>query len=697
MVKEKFLLIAVFLCLTACPKKNPETPAPVDSVPPISEDGGDMPGDSRKADVAEPVLPKPSGDAAAPSLEGGGEDTPGGSSKADVAEPVLPKPSGDAAAPSLEGGGEDIPGDSAKADVAESALPKPSGDAAAPSLEGKASGDSSKADVAEPVSEEDFVEISKIIASEMGFEIQWDDMIHSRVFQSLDLDDVSLLNVYLFYAIGSLDRNLKEGRTEQVKEQFTHLCKSPDCETGLDITKINSDAIHLILYEASLEDPKAIKIFDKAGKPTETMVFLQGQLSPTGWSPTHYQQDLEMGIIKKPADVIHIQIMKRALSQAHNIREVLVNLPYQFGPEPGQHYDANVFIELGRFIRERNLSLRVVGSCGTYCVNYLLPAAQAVIIESYGYIYTEGSIHGLFEGGRLAAVSQFDYQLQELKEEWLPKMNKPESGAEGNNRLVEYVRAGMLLSFGLVTMPGTAEKTRIQQRNMVNLFLENLRGFGQSKWESGKWEAFSTHVTEYQGSVNRSIRDWERKDIEGFIQSINNDKQGYFLEGLALYMQIYNDEKTKRWSGYLSHLVWTKKYTTPYRNEMESSLISQTSYNYGRLLDLIPHLIKDTLYEIFFNVPKTYYPAPEEEKPYVAVLSAGLLRLLGMNVIGENNRDMISKMWQDRVLYLDEKVIQNCKFFESLDSHINKDRIGQSSQPAYTRETFNDCVSRSED
>ena len=668
MVKEKFLLIAVFLCLTACPKKNPETPAPVDSVPPISEDGGDMPGDSRKADVAEPVLPQTG--AAAPSLEG---KAPGDSRKASVAEPAPPQAGGDIVAP--------VPVDSAA------------------SVEAKKP--------ASPISSalaNDRFEL-KELADKSGYEITWDEVVKSDAVKGRG--GSPLFDFYFFTVVNLLDDKLKgEKSNSAFHREFVHLCKQSDCAKGLDITKIDSQAMGVILHRVSSLKRFSVGLYDESdfAKSLETILFLQGYLSLSEWGPRQYQIAIKNEKdYEQPEDLPHRQAVRQNIMANESITEILVNLPHQFGPglqQEGfyQHYDANVFIELGRFIRERNLNLRIMGGCGTYCVNYLLPAAQTIIIEPYGYIYTEGSIRGLLVGAQSVISAQRDYQLQQLEEQWLPQLIKPpvpatDESAKPESLLVQHVTKVMLMGFGL-DPDSASEKTTEQQKQMASRFIEDLALFGKVTWEAEEFREFVRLVGEYQNEKNKVLRDWSEKDIEGFVKGMDTENQRHFLEKLALFVQMnYIDvEKNKRWINYLTDLRWLEQYTVPYFQEVRESLHSQTSYTYVALLDLIPHLVQDIAYGKAFAVPKVYYPVPEKEKPSVAALSAGLLRLLGMNVIGENNRDMLVKGWGDRVLYLNEEVIQNCQFFESLNSSIGAVAVGLVPQAYHTKEIFEECT-----
>ena len=589
--------------------------------------------------------------------------------------------------------------------------------------------------------------------------IKWEDIVHSDVMKNRG--GSPLFHFYLTYWSNRLDLVLKSGQMpkESIKE-LTPFCLDPDCLKGLDTAKINPALVHLILYYTSQGPLETVTPFDGTAthpQKSEALVFLSGALSFPGWGVREMRlmQEQIKKKIKTEEDFLQWKRLNRlkAFATKYNVTEFVVNLPHQFGSGAGipgslSHYDVGVFIELGRFIKKRKMDLRIVGGCGPHCANYLLPAAKTVIIEPYGYIYTEGSIHGLLLGGALSESAQRDYQIQQIKER-LPvllqdKSDVPVSGvasaspsgaampeaakqmefssdtdildsvvsAEGgplpgamekpsssqreepSSPLVQYVTTNMLLALGRIDiLSGIADKMNIQTKELSDKFVENLTAWGQSVWGTGVWQHFKTHIFDpYQRDKRKSFREWTKEDIKDFIRSMDNKDQRHFLEELAIFMRAVSVD-FRRYTVYLGGLDWLwTEHTQTYHQEVGGSLLSQVPYTYDMLLDVIPHIVRDVGYDEVFLVPKTYYAVPERDKPYVAAPSAGLLRLLGMNVVGENNRDALQANMGDKVLYLNEKSIQNCEFFKTLSSHFKEAAKGHVPQPAYTRETFNKCL-----
>ena len=536
-------------------------------------------------------------------------------------------------------------------------------------------------------------------AKSQGFFITWDDIVNTPALKGRG--GSPLFQFYLFSVTGDLDRLLRDdGRIpedkrlpKEHKEYFAHLCRDPDCREGLDLDKITPEALYLIMDYAGSNQAGTVPISNEGvEKPSETIWLLQGFLLPFGLSmgPMDYQYLFDSGQYETPVNVSHIESVTQFLMGIENLTEIVVNLPHQFGWEANQHQDVNLFMQLGRIIKQRNLKLRIVGQCETLCANYLLPAARTVIIEPYGYIYTEGSMNGQYLGGQLSVSAQKDYQQRKLRKEWLPQLT-PVRGSY--DLLAEVVTEGMLIHFGLKTPPGQPGIPKEQQKEMANGFIEQLKNWGQSHWGEKVWVAFDNMLTEHKESRHRSFENWDKDDINEFVRSLTKGDQGHVLKELAIFIKVYGDQETYKWTSHLNNMEWLKQYTIPYHSKVTRALSSRISYSYGGLLDLVSHLVWDPAYEKLFSVPKTYYAVPESEKPAVAAPSAGLLRLLGMNVIGENNQDMLARAWGDKVLHLDERIIKNCDFFNSLFVHLLQAGTAQRSQtPPFTKDTFTACT-----
>ena len=542
------------------------------------------------------------------------------------------------------------------------------------------------------------------------YHITWDDLVNSPALKNRG--GSHLFHFYLFGVIGPLDRLLRddsripeeERAPPEFKKQFAHLCRDPECGEGLDLGKITPEALYFVLNYASRQNSPFITINisgESLGESPETVLFLQEYPSSPGMGPAVYRHNIANKEYETPSDSPHIKNVKEKIEGIENLREFVVNMPHQFGLEGDQHQDINLFMALGRIIRKRNLNVRIIGRCGTACANYLLPAARTVIIEPYGYIYTEGSMRGFYTGGRIAASIQRDYQLKKLREEWLLRFRPaPASGVSVSNPydlFVAFISERMLRLFGLEADPerpvASSEVSEKQQQKAVSMFMELLTKWGQSQWGEDILAEFDGLLEGYRSRVGRSPEKWNSEDVKRFVTGLANEDQGHFLEKLALFIKIFSDEETIKWNSYLENMEWLVRHTIPYHREVTGTLLSQiSSYSYESLLDLISHLVQDTFYESVFSVLKTYYAVPESEKPRVVFLSADLLRGLGMNVRGKNNWRVLAEKSKDKALSLDERTVENCQFFKSLYLHLDAVQTGQLPSPVFTKDTFTACA-----
>ena len=556
----------------------------------------------------------------------------------------------------------------------------------------------------------------KWLSSSPDFVIGWDEVVNSDAVKDRR-EGSPLFHLYLTYWTNRLDFALKNKQIplEHV-EAFSHLCREPDCLTGLDISKMDAAAARLILQTASAiplftaitsEDPT------KEGSRKRPVVFLQGSLSFPGWGVSQIRK-LKQDESKK-AELPQWQNLRkiRDFIVANGVREIIVNLPHQFGSTSGvpgarNHYDVSVLVEWGRLVKELRMDLHIVGRCGTFCANYLVPAAGRVIIEPYGYIYTEGSIYGLYTAAGSAESAQRSHQLQQLRSQWLPKIKQlpgpPDQAAFSPDKpfsgLVYYVTEQMLLAFGFIDSPRLAGmffgEGKIRREQMPLNFINRLSQWAPLVWGEEMWEDFQTYMFDtYRQGDRKSFRNWKREDIRAFVESMNNEDQMHFLEALALFTRAEQSDFQK-YARYLEDLRWLwREYTGAYSKAIRDSLRSEESYTYDMLLDMIPHIVRDEGYGEVFSVPKTVYAVPESEKPPAAAPSVELLRKLGINVMGENRRDELKAGVGDRVLYLTGEIIKTCRFFGYLVFYFNAVAAGHSPQPVYTKQVFEKCISRS--
>ena len=533
--------------------------------------------------------------------------------------------------------------------------------------------------------------------SNREFKITWDDVINSEVVKTRKGSDQFYF--YLVHMFNDINKGLAASHPV-ITTEFAHLCYDSDCAKGLDIKKITPEDVHLMLkYSSSLNTVRVSAQSrtedDQSSQNLGAILFLQGNLSPPGWGPIRYELFLQNGL--KGEDLPHRQKLRHEVMDyidKHNIREIGVNLPHQFGPGSAGHYDVNVFIELGRFIKKRNLNLRIVGRCGTHCANYLVPAAETVYIEPYGHIYTEGSIYGLLHGLNRAFPKHREYLIQKFKHEWLPRFTETpdledpllstgtaESVGVGEAQisLVDFISVHIVKFAGLSEDSKTSSvNARAQRKRKVANFQDIFSGWMELVWTEERQKEFFTKIQQHQNEINRPFRMWIKTDVDKFLQSLDNEKDRSFLEDTALFIKVHTDSEIKKSQHYLRDLEWLHGRTYAYQVEMGSYLSSENDYTYKRLLDVAAHLVRDLRYQEVISVLKPHYPVPEEDKYDGVMFSTELLKGLGLDVRGENNRAPFVD-WGDNVLYLTEKKIENCEF--------HKPDI------SYTKETLDECLS----
>lgn len=479
-----------------------------------------------------------------------------------------------------------------------------------------------------------------------------------------------LFYFYVFEFLNHVHESL-QGKTDDMdpkhKELFRYFCYDSGCDKGLDLAKIrSSDIFSLLTFLSTYYPPNCASERQIGSRHFEAVAFLQGLLAPFGFNPYHFSLEQE-----KKAE--HISVLGQFLDQLklRDIKKIIVNLPDQ----SDYHYDVISFLNLGYHIKERQMDLHII-RCGTYCANYLLPAARAVYIEPYGYIHSKGTIDGRFNNAFHAAKKERDYWIDQLRIEWLP--------GQSESDMVQFIKSHMTAAFGFPPPPQKIPD-RHSRKEMARGFQKSLTEWIKAVWGDEKWELFSkTVISDYETHARKKFKDFRRKNISGFVESMNTDKNRSFLKDMAIFFKMHTEDNKERLDSigdYVKTLEWLFIGISDYL--LKVTTVSKTGYSYWNVLKLTGYLARDRHYERLFSVPRTYYTVPEKDRPYdVVVPSADILRALGLPVTGENSKEMLRWDFENRVLYLDERKIQSCKFFASGAS--------------YTDSTLEKCLSRSE-
>ena len=547
---------------------------------------------------------------------------------------------------------------------------------------------------------------SELIQSIVGnsgdgkFQIPWEDIVYFNVVGNQNGSEQFCF--YLFHVFNLINDGLKSSHP-LISKGYAHLCHDSGCGNGLDTTKVTPGDLHLMLKYAGFEDTVKVESHRETAQGLQSLgavVFLQGNLSSPGWGPSRYELFLNQGVEER--DLGHRKTLQKTMDfiNNHDVQEILVNLPHQFGLGHHYHYDVNVFIELGLFIREKDLDLRIVGRCGTLCANYLVPSARRVIIEPYGHIYTEGGIYGLHQEVHLVFPEQRDYLTEKFKKEWLPRLKAGVAGPDGEDPLLSegtreadtdediqlglagFVEKYLLRFLGAMEDKDTlSAKEREQKQRKVSNFQKILKEWADLVWEDGKWEAFSKDIVKRWEIVSgRPFKDWTTGGIRQFVRGLDNEDQRYVLEDLALFIKIHIDPEVRESYYYLRDLDWLIERTLPYQMYIrDPHLSSQTDYSYSELLNVAAYLTRDYRYQKTFSVLKPYYNVPEKDKYDALMFSAELLRKVGVNVQGENHLKWLTLDWGENVLYLNEEDIDSCDFFAP--------------QASYKEDTLKGCLS----
>ena len=606
-----------------------EDNAPPEDSPPLEE--GSTEDDPVTSEQGE-SLPPPE---AAPETPAKGEeqtagtppavDSTEGDSTAVVQEESLPPPE---AAPETPAKGEEQTAgtppavDSTEGDstavVQEESLPPPE---AAPETPAKGEEPKDSAPPAGGSAKTGQISPLRPLLDKNDYEFELKDIINAGLLKEEDSD---LVKTYFYIFLNAVNFSIKQGNfiftLEDIQREW---CHTPDCLSGMDLKKLKEPHQMRNLVVLFSLGPTDIYFSDEDNKPLEYFGLFQSYLATPGWGLQSYQ-NLKEG--ETPTHITDMQKMIDQMTEA-GVKNVSVNLPFQ------RHVDPLPFFMLGKFMKENQMDLHIMGNCEAYCAKYLIPAAKTVHIGPYGYIHFHGSFGGMFEQAQSALPIQKAANRNLFREE-LSNM--------GKDRKVEVLDSAL------------------EQLNSMGVFIDRFKA---SDPESA--QEFQKKLQAFYPAVNKTdIKAFTKEERVQFLGQFSLD----LLDSLALALTRRVDNNTISREDYIKTLEALLREEFIYYRNIEfnyGTFDENNRYTYAGLLHLAAKLVKDSAYARIFSVSRPYYNIPEGEKSYNTIVpSADLLRLW-FDVRGENNIDIlgIDKNSKQNFLYLDSKRIENCDFF----------------------------------
>lgn len=423
------------------------------------------------------------------------------------------------------------------------------------------------------------------------------------------------------------------------QKSWGEFCYKKDCSTGLNPQKINETAMRSIIRKLSVFSSMNLFASENTGWDGEPVVFLQGFPAPLGSDPW-------FEIDENQPSPEHIKSMLRQMERMRQkgIKKIAVNLPLQL------HNDPWPFVYLGEFIKEEEIDLHIVGGCGHYCATYLVPAAKTVYIEPYGYIYHRGNAMGLL----IETMKVFEDQREDLRR----RLKKQRLSNLTDEDRCEYV------VMSIVSFPDSSMR-------VIDSFLEPEK----------KDEFFNKRAEVEHQMSSVSFAHWPEETIRTFVQSLSPK----LLEDVTLLFLEGQDSETTGRRSYIVRLKGLSQLEVEYYLATKTGeLMSPAGHNYIDFLTASSSFLKDPGYVEHFTVPKPHFNIPEEKKPYEWIVpSTELLRSFGLDVRGENNKEMIDltevasllkvnkKYPAESFLHLSSAKAKTCGLFEDDESFSN--------------------------
>lgn len=471
---------------------------------------------------------------------------------------------------------------------------------------------------------------------------------------------------YIHFWIDLVDSYIKAERTrgridQTVEKVFKVLCSDPSkCEKGLNLENVDKSVISDLISVLS-NFPRSTTI-DGGKKKEPSIIFIQSYLFVPGSLFMRQRRNESSG-----EEPIYMRAVKNIAKDIidHNIKDIVINFPV-FPQQPGMDYLP--FFYLGEVIRKQEMDLHIVGNCGTYCFNYLLPAAKTVYVESfYGHVSTKGSFKAL----RDSVIR--NREPTRFVEEWKAEFEKNTTSEEVKKNLQVQIFQELIRFIILVKSSHSVAQAaeligpggRIDvSKAIVRFFSDDLYGKGTGN------KILSEMVKFVNGSDKQTLVNLTEEDLAHFVTGLPPELSDKIYAGLSVFKEIIVNN-------YYNSLNSSTAEESDYYDKIEiEGLRSKKSYTFLDFLYISALFSRRSFYEQeFFSLKRAYYTVLEEEKPYWVAPSLNLLRELGLDVRGEkNNIERLFDFFEDKgdseekLLYLDSTRIENCDFFNDTAS-----------------------------
>ena len=371
---------------------------------------------------------------------------------------------------------------------------------------------------------------------------------------------------------------------EKVRKEFAFLCDDSLCSKGLNLDDLSANDMAKMLYKLGKYD----QIQHIA--PFNTIVL--------------------QGTVTKESEFEQLAGKMRQIINANRIDSLWINLSHSW-----DHLE--FMLELGKFIRDNAINLRIIGRCSDACANYLIPATyqvSKVIMEPGSYIFYGGGYAELyremqdrFQDNRMAFIQRFNDTYFSQGER---------KGVEDILLNAEHAAAHFMLS-GPSALNG------------LNRFLSERRKIFWGELSEDEKRRFLSHVSQ------TTVTEIKNK---AFIQS---DAHQSVLRTGKMLNRLKNMARQEE-----------EYYETLNAPAGELS--------YFDLVRLTTALVKQSVYEEYFIVDRKTL-VPEMDVSYRAVApSTDILRQSGIDIQGENHREIMESIYGDSesVLMLDYEDIQ---------------------------------------
>lgn len=427
------------------------------------------------------------------------------------------------------------------------------------------------------------------------------------------------------------------------------------CEGGLNLKKVDKFVIDKLISVLSLS---SLYLFFDKEKAGTTLAFTQGFFSPPD-SLTVRQNSSPEKWEERPS-IKMVQGIVREIAR-RNIKDIIINLPIII-PSQQDVMDFLPFFYLGEVMKKQEIDLHVIGYCGSYCVNYLLPAAKTVYVEPfYGYVATRGSFNGLADnviGGR---------ELPEFLEDWKRELDKSLASEEERKRFIVKRIQKLIQIWNSFNIVSPVKMT-------FSHFIFKTFSNGDF-YAEGTGEAFVAEQEKFvNGTGKQSFDQLTEEEMMNFVTDLPPELSDNLFSGIYKFTE-------KEAKEYFNNLQSSASEESDYYDKIKIESLKFKSYAFIDFLSIPARLVWQPTYEEFFPfLPRSYYHILEREKPYWVAPSTELLQELGLDVRGENNVerlfDIIERQKETgKLLYIDSKGMKKCDFFAETTSFTQQDTL----------------------